>query len=71
MNLALIPGGKLDAHRGTWTGCSNDSKTPEFHILILNLSEKIDLRKNDKYVALSNLEIYYTPKNISNFNKNN
>ena len=23
LNLALIPGAKLDAHRGTWTGCLN------------------------------------------------
>ena len=25
LNLALIPGAKLDAHRGTWTGCTKSS----------------------------------------------
>ena len=34
------------------------------HRLLLNLSDKIDLRTSDKYVALSNLSIYYTWKNI-------
>ena len=26
LNLALIPGAKLDAYRCTWTGCSNQTK---------------------------------------------
>ena len=30
----------------------------------LNLSEKAGLMRSDKYVALSNLSIYYTRKNI-------
>ena len=38
--------------------------------LLLNLSEKINLR-SDKYVALSNLSIYYTWKNIKKSYKNN
>ena len=32
---------------------------------------KIDLRKIDKYIALSNLRIYYTWKNIKKSSKNN
>ena len=30
------------------------------HRLLLNLSHKMNLRKSDKYVALSNLSMYYT-----------
>ena len=43
---------------------SKNSKTSDPHRLLLNLSDKIDLKKSDKYVALSNLSIYYTLKNI-------
>ena len=32
--------------------------------LLLNLKDKINLKRSDKYVALSNLSIYYTWKNI-------
>ena len=39
---------------------SENSKTSDPHRLLLNLTEKIDLRRGDKYVALSNLIIYYT-----------
>ena len=31
--------------------------------LLLNLSDKINLKRSDKYVFLSNLSIYYTWKN--------
>ena len=41
-----------------------DSKTSDPHRLLLNLSDKIDLKRSNKYVALSNLSIYYTWKNI-------
>ena len=41
--------------------CGN-SKTSDFHRLLLNLSDKINLKRSDKYVALSNLSIYYTWK---------
>ena len=34
-------------------------RTSEYHVLLLNLTNKIDLRK-EKTVALSNLSIYYT-----------
>ena len=39
--------------------------------LLLNLTDKISLKRCDKYVALSNLSIYYTWKNIKKLNKNN
>ena len=38
-----------------------NSKTSDPHRLLLNLSDKINL-KSDKNVALSNLSIYYTKK---------
>ena len=47
---------------------SKNSKTPDR--LLLNLTDKIDLR-SDKYVALSNLSIYDTWKNIAKPYKNN
>ena len=43
---------------------SKNSKTPDPHRLLLNLSGRINLKRSDKYVALSNLTIYYTWKNI-------
>ena len=43
---------------------SKISKTSDSHRLLLNLTEKINLKRSDKYVALSNLNIYYTWKNI-------
>ena len=36
-----------------------------------NLTDKINLKRSDKYVALSNLSIYYTWKNIKKLYKNN
>ena len=41
---------------------SKNSKTSDPHRLLLNLRDKIDLKTSDKYVALSNLGIYYTWK---------
>ena len=43
---------------------SKNSKTSKPHVLVLNLTDKLDLRRSDKYVALSNLSVYYTWKNI-------
>ena len=37
----------------------------------LNLSDKINLKRSDKYVALSNLSIYYTWENVKKSYKNN
>ena len=47
-----------------------NSKTSDPCRLLLNLSDKVDLKRSDKYVALSNLGIYYTWKNIKNSYKN-
>ena len=49
---------------------SENSKTSDPHRLLLNLSDKINLKRSDKYVALSNLSIYYTWKNIKRSYKN-
>ena len=43
---------------------SKNSKTSEPHILKLKLTDKLDLRIAEKVIALSNLSIYYTWKNI-------
>ena len=48
-----------------------NSKTSDPHRLLLNLSDKINLKRSEKYVALSNLSIYYTLKNIKKLNKDN
>ena len=39
---------------------SENSKTSDPRRLLLNLTDKTDLRRKDKYIALSNLSIYYT-----------
>ena len=38
------------------------SKTFDHHRLLLSLTDKINLKKSDKYVALSRLSVYYTQK---------
>ena len=43
---------------------SENSKTSEYHVLVLKLTDKLDLRRGQKTVALSNLSIYYTWKNV-------
>ena len=43
---------------------SEDSRNSEPHVLILKLTNKLDLRIGEKIIALSNLSIYYTWKNI-------
>ena len=43
---------------------SEKRKTPKPHILILKLVNKLNLRFDEKIIALSNLSIYYTWKNI-------
>ena len=43
---------------------SENSKTPKPHVLILKLTNKLDLRIGEKIIALSNLSIYYMWKNI-------
>ena len=43
---------------------AENSKTSEPHVLILKLTDRLDLRRGEKNVALLNLSIYYTWKNI-------
>ena len=50
---------------------SENSKTPKPHVLILKLINKLDLRFGKKVIALSNLSIYYTWKNIKSSCNNN
>ena len=50
---------------------SEKSKTFDPHRLLLNLSDKIDLKRSDKYVALSNPNTQYIWENIKKSNKNN
>ena len=50
---------------------SKNSKTSDPQRLLLNLIDKIDLSRKDKCIAVSNLGICYTWKNIKNSWKNN
>ena len=44
---------------------------PKPHVLKLKLTNKLDLRIGEKIVALSNVSIYYTWKNIKSSYSNN
>ena len=50
---------------------SENGRTLEYHILVLKLADKLDLRRGQKSVALSNLSIYYTRKNVKSSYDNN
>ena len=50
---------------------SEKSKTPNPHILILKLINKLDLRIGKKVITLSNHSIYYKWKNIKSLYNNN
>ena len=50
---------------------SENSKTNEPHKFVLSLLQRLDLRSSDKHVALQNLSIYYTRKNIRKQCKSN
>ena len=50
---------------------SECSKTCDHHRLLLNLADEINLKRSDKYVALSNRSIYYIWKNIKKSYKTN
>ena len=49
---------------------SENSKTSEYHVLVLKRTDKLDLRRGQKTIALSSLSIYYTWKNESTYNNN-
>ena len=50
---------------------SENSKTSNSHVLKLKLTSKLDLRLGEKVIALSNLIIYYTWRNIKISYNNN
>ena len=50
---------------------SENSKTPKPHVLVLKLTNKLDLRMGKKVIALSNLSVYYAWKNIKRSYNNN
>ena len=50
---------------------SENIKTPKPHVLTLNLTDKLDLRRGAKSIASSNLSIYYTRKNMKSLYNNN
>ena len=50
---------------------SENSTSSEYHVLVLKLTDKLDLRRGKKTVALSNLSIYYTWKNMKSSYNNN
>ena len=50
---------------------SENSRTSEYHVLVIKLADKLDLRRDQNSVALSNLSTYNTWKNIKSSNKNN
>ena len=50
---------------------SENSKTSKPHVLTVNLTDKVDLRRGEKSITLSNLSIYYICKNIKSSYNNN
>ena len=50
---------------------TENSKRSQPHKFVLNLSQRLDLISLDKHVALQNLSICYTWKNIRKQYKNN
>ena len=50
---------------------SENSKTSKSHVLNLKLTSQLDLRIGEKVIALPNLSIYYTWRNIKTSYKNN
>ena len=50
---------------------SKNSRTSEYHVLVLKLTDNLDLKKGQKSIVLSTLSIYYTWKNIKRSYSNN
>ena len=50
---------------------SENSKTSKPNVLVLKLTNKLDLRIGEKMIALLNFSIYYTWKNIKSSYDNN
>ena len=49
---------------------SENSKTPDPHRLLLNITDKINFNRSNKYVVSSNPSIYYTWKKVKKSYKN-
>ena len=49
---------------------SKNSATSDTHRLLLDLTDKANLKSSNKYVPLSNFTIYYTWKNMKKSCKN-
>ena len=50
---------------------SKNSETSDLHKLLLSLTDKINLKRSDKYVALSTLAFYCTWENMKKTFENN
>ena len=50
---------------------SENSKNSESHVLILKLTNKLDLRIGENIISLSNFSIYYTWRNVKSSYNNN
>ena len=50
---------------------SENSRTSEYHVLVLKLADKLDIGRGQVNFALSNLSVYFTWKNIKSSYKNN
>ena len=50
---------------------TENSKTSEAHKFKLDLTDKLNLKKSNKNMALANLSIYYTWKKIKSTYNNN
>ena len=48
-----------------------NNKTSDSHRLLLILSNEINLKRSNKYVALGNISVYYIWKNIKKLSSNN
>ena len=43
---------------------SGNKKTSDLHRLLLNLSDKINFKRSDKYISFSIISIYYAWKDM-------
>ena len=50
---------------------SENRKTSKVNVLVLKLTNELDLRRGEKFIVLSNLSIYYIWKNIKRSYNNN
>ena len=50
---------------------SRNSQTSKLHVLILKSTDKLDLRRGENRISLSNLSIYYKWKNMKSSYNNN